>query len=203
MRIKTSWECTHSTTTSKLWLKSSFQTTLKVGQVWIFGFDLICYTETLLATFREGWGADTKLPKAICCLDWGKILFIHSCNLSTWVVLSPLSPKHHVICLVLIVTSSNFLMWRMCSEGSPVYNYLIDWFHFCLHLLVLLTLFLRKNNYVESGFSRGLFCFMWGTKTCSIKRIKLGGKKSVIFPSTNKSSASTIQEHKQCNKCGH
>lgn len=181
IRIKTSWECTQSTTTSKLWLKSSFKTTPKVGQICFFSFDLICYIETLLATLSEGWRADTEFPKANCCLDWGNISFIHSCNLSTWVVLSSLSPKHHVICLVLILTSSNFLMWRMCSEGKSVYSSLIDQFHFCLHLPVLLTLFLRKNNYVESGFNRGLFCFMWGTdKDLSHQKSKIRWEKSVL-----------------------
>jgi len=38
------------------------------------------------------------------------------------------------------------------------------------------------------------FSVLQGTKTCRIRRVKLGGKKSVLFPSANKSSASTIQE---------
>lgn len=63
IRIKNTWECTRSVTTSKLWLKSSFQTSPKVGRMWFFGFDLIRYIQTLLATFSGGWRAD-QVPKS-------------------------------------------------------------------------------------------------------------------------------------------
>ena len=170
----------------------------------VFQFDLICYIEALLATFSEGCTADTKFSKANCCLDWGNISFIHSCNLSTWVVLSCLSPKHHVICLDLILTSSNFLMWRMCSEGKSVYSSLIDQFHFCSHLPVLLTLFLRKNNYMESGFSRGLFCFMWGTdKDLSHQKTKIRWEKSVPSLQQINQVLPPYKNIQQCHACGH
>lgn len=154
------------------------------------------FVETLVATFSQGWRADTKFPKANCCLGWGSISFIHPCNVSTWVVSVSVWPKHHVICLVLILASSNSLMWRMCSEGKSVYNALIDQFHFCSHLPVLLALFLRKNNYMESGFSWGLFWFMSGTdKDLPHQESKIRWGKKCSFHSTNKSSVSTVQEY--------
>lgn len=143
----------------------------------------------------QGWTPDTEFWKANCCLGWGTISFTHFCNFSTWVVSSPLSPKHHIICLVLILTNSNSLMWRMCTGGKFVYSSLIDQFQFCSYLPVLLTLFLRENNYTESGFSRGVLWFMWGTKTYHIRRVKSGGGKKCSFPARNKSRASTLQEY--------
>lgn len=156
------------------------------GRAWCCSPGVRCSVEALRAAFGEGRPPDTELLRANCCLGWGTSSFIHPCNSSTWVVSVPLkslSPKHHVVCLVLILSSSNSSMRRMRTGGKSVYSSLIDQFQFCSHLLVLLTLFLRENNYTESGFSRGLFWFMWGTdKDLSRQKGEVRWGKEAFFP---------------------
>lgn len=150
------------------------------GRAWCFSWDAMC---SVRAALSRGRTPDTEFPKANCCLGWGTTSFTHLCDLSTWVVSSPLPPKHHIICLVLVLTSSDSSRWRMCAGGKSVYSSLIDQFQFRSHLPVLLTWFLRENNYVKSGFSRGLLWFMWGTdKDLSQQKGEMGWGKEVFFP---------------------
>lgn len=155
----------------------------RAGWGWCFSSDVMCSVGALRAALGGGRTPDAELPKANCCLGWGTTSFTHLCNLSTWVVSSPLSPKHHTIFLVLMLTSSDSSRWRMRAGGKSVYNSLIDQFQFCSHLPVLWTLFLRENNYMGSGFSRGLLWFMWGTdKDLSHQEGEMGWGKEAFFP---------------------